>query len=195
MKSCAVCKDEYESYQINGLGCCSTKYCNMCYDHVVKLPKCSVCKKPNRHLKPILTVDELISSMFPGPIGFTSEITYDFDWFKDEFINVCEKNKDDRFDDLIRVINLIEDDQEHSHNIVKEFSFVVEVNNEDTTDATVKFDLVVNEKIFHINSRYVSEFDQMTAVERQYMVLGSIIASFKGTKYNDSFKMLEALLT
>ena len=197
MSECAICKDEYESYQINGLGCCSTKYCNMCYDHVVKvLPKCSVCKKPNRHYKSQgKTVDELILSEFPDSITPICEITYDFDWFKNEFTDGCDKNKDDRFDKLINIINLIEEDQGHTHNVVREFSFIIEIDNE-SGDGSVEIDysFQVNDKSFSIKSRYVPDFDELSQCERKYLLLGGIVGSFKGSVNNDGIKMLEALL-
>ena len=186
---CDICREKFESYKINGFGCCVMKYCNNCYDNVVRLSKCTVCKKENRHYKSQgKTVDELISSKFPEYIGFTSEITYGFDWFKDEFIDACDKNKDDRFDNLINIINLIVD-----HNIVKDFNFIVEVVNDDDDSKEINYNLVVNEKNFTIKS--VDAALGATACERQYMVLGGIVSSFKSAGYNDVFRMLEALLT
>jgi len=195
VNECDICREEFESYKINGLGCCGIKYCNNCYDNVVGLPKCTVCNKENRHYKSQgKTVDELISSKFPEYIGFTSEITYGFDWFKGEFKNACDKNKDDRFDNLINTINLIVDDQEHSHNIVKDFNFIVEVvNDDDDSNVEINYNLVVNEKIFTIKS--VDAALGATACERQYMVLGGIVSSFKSAGYNDVFRTIEALLT
>jgi hypothetical protein len=159
------------------------------------MPTCTVCKKPNRHFTEGKTVDELISSKFPEHIGFNSEINYGFDWFKGEFIDACDKNNDDRFIDLINIINLTEEDKENSHNIVKDFNFIVEVTNDDDTNVEINYNLVVNEKIFNIKSRYVCGFDEMSAVERKYLTLGGIIASFKSACHNDAFRMIETLLT
>ena len=197
MKSCDICKEKYENYTVNTLGCCSTKYCTECMDVIITQEKCSVCKKKNRFyrepVKKVKSVDQLLMDLLPNIIKLNDfELIINYDFFKEDFEEVCEESDDPRFDDFRTLINLIKDDQD-GYNIVKDFRFKVCGDLDDDGDKLfLNLWFEVNDKLFEVTCRsYERDTSQ---VERRYCILGGMIESLQKCMMNDGFVMLKGLL-